>query len=132
MLKLELYVPQVLENKEDVKEVGMPLEEVKSSLGVDVEKFVIDESGEADLRSKVLWRLSVIDGIKIKQTRKSKSLYPQLIILKNGRSITFYPQARTGRRITVKEFLGGLLRGEVPCLHEKLEIEDGLRGERRR
>ncbi|WP_144433163.1 hypothetical protein [Thermococcus sp. 2319x1] len=131
MLKLEFYVPRALEETPDVKEIEELLNEVKSSLNINVQKFVIDESGEEDLKSKILWGLSVAKRIRIKQTRKSKSLYPQLVVFGNNKPITFYPQARAGEEITIKEFLEGLLKGEIRCLHEKFEIEDELRGERK-
>jgi len=131
MLKLEFYVPRALEDTEDVKEVEELLGKVKDSLKIDVKKFVIDENGEKDLKSKILWGLSVAKRIRIKQTRKSKSLYPQLVVFGNDKPITFYPQARAGQEITIKEFLEGLLKGEIKCLHEKFEIEDELRGGRK-
>ena len=96
-----------------------------------MKKFVIDEDGEEDLKSKILWRLSVVKRIRIKQTRKSKSLYPQLVVFVNDKPITFYPQARAGQQITIEEFLEGLLKGEIKCLHEKFEIEDELKGGKR-
>ena len=127
MLRLEFYVPRSLENTQDVREIEELLEKVKDSLKIDVKKFIIDENGEKNLKSKILWGLSVTKRIRIKQTRKSKSLYPQLIVFENDKPITFYPQARAGQEITIKEFLEGLLKGEIRCLHEKFEIEDKLR-----
>jgi len=79
------------------------------------------------IKSKILWESSVAKRIRIKQTRKSKSLYPQLIVFGNNKPMTFYPQARAGQEITTKEFLDGLLKGEIRCLHEKFEIEDELK-----
>lgn len=131
MLKLEFYVPRALEGTQDVKEVDELLKKVKSSLKINVKKLVIDEDGEEDLKSKILWGLSVAKRIRIKQTRKSKSLYPQLVVFGNDKPITFYPQARAGQEITIKEFLEGLLKGEIRCLHEKFEIENELKGGRK-
>ena len=54
MLKLEFYVPRALEETPDVKEIEELLNKVKSSLNINVKKFVIDESGEKDLKSKIL------------------------------------------------------------------------------
>jgi hypothetical protein len=129
MLRLEFYVPRALEDTQDVKKVEELLRRVKDSLKIDVKKFVIDENGE-DLKFKILWGLSVTKRIRIKQTRKSKSLYPQLVVFVSDKPITFYPQARAGEEITIKEFLEGLLKGEIRCLHEKFEIEDELKGSR--
>ncbi len=131
MLKLGFYVPRALEDAQDVKEVEELLKKVRSSLKINVKKLVIDENGEEDLKSKILWGLSVTKRIRIKQTRKSKSLYPQLVVFGNDKPITFYPQARAGQEITIKEFLEGLLKGEIRCLHEKFEIEDELKGGRK-
>jgi len=51
MIKLEFYVPWVLEDTQDVKEVEELLRKVKSFPKTDVKKFVIDEDGETDLWS---------------------------------------------------------------------------------
>lgn len=131
MLRLEFYVPRAFEETPYVKEIEKLLKKVKSSPNVNVKKFVIDKKGEEDLKSQILWGLSVAKGIRIKQTRKSKSLYPQLVVFGSDKPITFYPQARAGEEIAIKEFLEGLLRGEIKCLHEKFEIEDELKGERK-
>ncbi|RLG21055.1 hypothetical protein DRN74_03380 [Candidatus Micrarchaeota archaeon] len=133
MLRFEFYIPRALEDSDEVREIEDLLNEVKTKLKVSVKKFVIDEKGEDDLKYQILWGISVAKRIKIKQTRKSKSLYPQLIVFgnKNNKPITFYPQARVGQEITIKEFLRGLLKGEIKCLHEKFEIEDELKGERK-
>ena len=131
MLRLEFYIPRALQDSQDVKEVEELLRKVRNSLKIVVKKFIIDGNGEEDLKFKVLWGLSVAKRIRIKQTRKSKSLYPQLVVLGNNKPITFYPQARVGEEITIKDFLEGLLRGEIRCLHEKFEIVDELRGVRR-
>jgi len=131
MFKFEFYVPRALEDTQDAEEIEELLKKVKSSLKINVKKLVIDEDGEEDLKSKILWGLSVAKRIRIKQTRKSKSLYPQLVVFGNDKPITFYPQARAGQEITIKEFLEGLLKGEIRCLHEKFEVEDELKGGRK-
>ncbi len=123
MLKLEFYVPRALENTSDVKEIEESLKKVKSSLNVDVRKYIIDENGEEDSKSKILWGLSVGKRIKIKQTRKSKSIYLQLIVFGNNNPIMFYPQTRTGEEIKVKEFLGGLLKREINVCTKSLRLK---------
>jgi len=130
MLRLEFYIPRGLEEDDDVKEIEMLLKKIESTLNINVKRFVIDKNEERDLKSKILWGLSVANRIKIKQTRKSKALYPQLIVLGGGKPITFYPQARVGKEIKIKDFLIGLLKGEIRCLHEKIQIEKELIGER--
>jgi predicted XRE-type DNA-binding protein len=123
MLKLQIYVPRALENIVDVKEIEELLKRVNFSLAVEVKKFVVEENREEDLKSKILWGLSVAKGIRIKQTRKPKSLYLQLIVFGKDKLITFYPQARAGQEITIKEFLKGLLKGEIRCLHESFRLK---------
>jgi hypothetical protein len=49
------------------------------------------------------------------------------VVFVDGKKITFYPQERVKEAITIQDFLNGLLNGEVKCLHEKYEIEDGLK-----
>lgn len=129
MLKLEFYVPRALEDTQDVNEVEELLKKVKNSLKINLKKFVIDENEEEDLKAKILWGLSVAKRIRIKQTRKSKSLYPQLLVFGNDKPITFYLQARV-QEITIKEFLKRMFKREV-SLHEKFEIKEELRGVRK-
>ena len=77
MLRFKFYIPRALEDSDEVREIEDLLNEVKTKLKVSVKKFVIDEKGEDDLKYQILWGISVAKRIKIKQTRKSKSLYPQ-------------------------------------------------------
>lgn len=124
-MNLKFYVPRG--NWTEAKEIESLLEKVKSALDIDYEKLTIDEKHEHDLKQDVLWNLSVFNRIKIKQSKKSKSLYPQLVVFVDGKSITFYPQERAKEKITIQEFLTGLLNDEVRCLHEKSKIEDELK-----
>lgn len=103
------------------------MEKVKSNSNIDYEKFIIDEEKERDLKRDSLLSLSVSNRIKIKQSRKGKSLYPQLVVFVDGKGITFYPQERVKEAITIQDFLKGLLNDEVKCLHETYEIEDELK-----
>ena len=70
--------------------------------------------------------ISVFKRIGIKQTRRTKMLYPQLVVLVNNEPETFYPQKRAGQSISIQEFLEGFLNNEVRCLHDKGKIEDEL------
>lgn len=103
------------------------LNEVESSLKLKVGKHISDEEEERELKSQILWGVSVAKRIRIKQTRRTKSLYPQLVVFGGDKVITFYPQSRAQEEITIQDFLKGLLKKEVRCLHEKYEIEDELR-----
>ncbi len=126
MLTLEFYIPRALKDTSEVKEIENLLEKVNSSFKLKITKHIMNNSEEEALKSKILWGLAVAKRIKISQTRKSKILFSQLIVKKNGEAITFYPQARTSKKISIMHFLDGLLNGQVMCLHEKYEIEDEL------
>ncbi|VVB63370.1 Uncharacterised protein [uncultured archaeon] len=115
-LKLEFYLPQG--NWPEAAEIEVLLEQVKNTLHIDYEKSIIDEKKEQDLKRDLLWSLSVFNRIKIKQSRKGKSLYPLLLVSSDSKEITFYPQERVKEEITIQDFLRGLLNGEVKCLHD--------------
>jgi len=127
MLRIKFYVPRGLVDSEGIKETDNLLNKVESSLKLKVSKHIIDQKGGDDLKSQILWGLAVAKRIRIKQTRKTKSLYSQLVVFSNGKAVTFYPQSRAREEITIQEFLRGLLNGEVKCLHERYEIEDELK-----
>ena len=128
MLRLEFYIPRGLEDSEEVREIDNLLNKIKTKFKLNVKRLIINEKDEDNLKSQILLAISVAKRIKIKQTRRTKSLYPQLIVFGNDKPITFYPQARVGQEITIKEFLESLLKGEIKCLHEKFEIVDELGG----
>jgi hypothetical protein len=127
MIGLKFYIPSWAENLPETKEIGDLLEEVKNTLNIDHEKLISNEKMEQDLKRDVLWSLSVFNRIKIKQSRRGKSLYPQLVVFVNDKAASFYPQERVKEGITIKDFLTGLLNGEVKCLHDKRIIGDELR-----
>lgn len=124
MIKLEFYIPRW--DLEGVRDIETLLENLKESRNIDFKKIIVAEDQEKKLKSDMLWGLSVYRQIKIDQSRKAKSLYPHLIVLVNNKPITFYPQERPKEKITIQEFLKGLLNDEVKCLHDKYEIEDEL------
>lgn len=126
MIELKFYIPSWAENLPETKEVGDLLDEVKSTLNIDHEKLISNEKMEQDLKRDVLWSLSVFNRIKIKQSRRGKSLYPQLVVFVNDKAASFYPQERVKETFTIKDFLMGLLNGEVKCLHDPRIIEDEL------
>jgi len=126
ILKLKFYIPRG--DWAEAKEIESLLEQVKNKfLNIDYEISLINEGEEQDLKSDSLLSLSVSKRIKIKQSRKGKSLYPQLVVFVDGKGFTFYPQERVKDAITIQDFLTGLLNGEVKCLHEKYEIENELK-----
>lgn len=123
-MKLRFYVPKGYWI--EVDEIENLLENIKDSLNIDYEKIMIDEQQQQDLKKNFLLGISVTKGIKIHQSKKSKSLYPQLIVFEDEKAIAFYSQERSKEKITIQEFLSGLLNSEVKCLHEKYEIESSL------
>ncbi|MFH1328827.1 MAG: hypothetical protein ABIH76_08320 [Candidatus Bathyarchaeota archaeon] len=127
-LHLAFYVPRGLADGGDIKEIDDLLDEIKTSLKIKVRKEIIDDKGEEELKDQTLFVLAVRNRIKIKQTIKTKRLYPQLVVVYENRAVTFYPQSRPGNKITIQDFLKGLLKKEVKCLHEKYEIEDAIKG----
>ncbi len=127
-MQLNFYIPRGMEENEDVKKIEGTLENVKSSSKIITSRKIINKEEEEELKSKILWQLSVVKRIGIKQTKRTKSLYPQLIVTIGEKPITFYPQSYSGNEITIQDFLEGILKGEVKCFHKKYEIEDELKG----
>lgn len=126
-LKFVFYVPRSLEGTDDVKKIEEILGKVKSFYKIQNNIQIIDKEKEEEIKSKILWHLSVVKRIGIKQTKRTKSLYPQLVIFLKEEPLTFYPQSYGKDEIKIQEFLKGLLKGEIKCLHDKYEIEDKLR-----
>ena len=109
--------------EEEVKEILPLLEKVESIFNLKIEKKEIERFGEEKLKSTILWPLAVWKRIKIHQTRRTKSLYTQLVVFINSKPFTFYPQGYGKKEITIKQFLEGLIDGKVLCLHEKLSLK---------
>lgn len=126
-LRFEFHIPQGL-NTEEVKEIEGLLENVKSALKIDYKTSRISQEEENMLKSQFLWNLAISKGIGIHQSKRSKSLYPQLLVFNDDIAITFYPQRRPGVEISIQDFLSGLLNGEVKCLHQTNEIEGIISG----
>ena len=110
-----------------VKEIIPLLEKVGSVFDLEIEKKEIKKFGEKKLKSTILWSLSISKRIKIHQTRRTKSLYTQLVVFLDNKPFTFYPQGYGREKITIKEFLEGLIKGKVLCLHEATELEKNLK-----
>lgn len=119
MLRLEFYGQSSSPDKVDAL-----LSEVRKRYGISVRKQPLEEGGKA-LKSSTLLALAVANRIAIKQTRRKKTLYPQLVVFEGKRPLTFYPQARRGSEIEIAQFLRALLRRKVLCLHDdgKLALE---------
>lgn len=123
MIKLIHYLPLSFVNNEDSKVVEKLLNDLESRGEVISETMIIDQKEEVDLKLKILMNISICKGIAIKQSRKSKMLYPQLVVFSDDKPIIFYPQERAGRKIDVQEFLKGLLSGEFKSLQDIDNIE---------
>jgi hypothetical protein len=127
MVKAVFYIPKGIKDAEEVKEIEKILERFKPSSILKISKEIMDEADEEKVKELILFP-AVYKRIKIRQTRRTKSLYSQLVIFENDRAITFYPQSRGRDEITIQDFLEGLLRNEVKCLHDRQEIESKIKG----
>lgn len=121
--KFTLYIPKDYTDSEGVRKTWKVLRKIGSLYNIKITKHIINKEKEWELKSQILWFLAVYKRIKIKQTRRTKSLYPQLVIFSNDKPFSFYPQSYGKDEITIEQFLEGLLEGEVRCLHEKFEIK---------
>lgn len=125
-IKFIFYIPEGLRDSEEVKEIENILDNIKPTYNIIVDKQIIDRSVEEQIKSQFLWHLSVIKRIGIKQTIRTKSLYPQLVIFNEDNPVTFYPQTYGGAHITITEFLEHLLRNRVKCLHDEKDLKELL------
>lgn len=122
ILKLTLFVPEELEHTKDVKKSWEMLQKVNSFYNIEIAREIIDKKGERELKSHVLWPISISKRIKIKQTKRTKSLYPQLILFFDDKPFTFYSQSYSKDKITIEDFLENLHQGKIKCLHDEEEI----------
>jgi len=125
-IKLVFYIPEGLKDANDVKEINRFLDKIVSLYNVEVIKQVINSSEEERLKSHFLWSLSVVKRIGIKQTIRTKSLYPQLVIFDEDVPLTFYPQSYGKECISIQEFLEGLLKDRIMCLHDEEKIKESI------
>jgi hypothetical protein len=130
-IKFTFYIPKGLKDTEEVKEIGRLLDSINSTYQIGIKKHTIDRTEENQIKSQFLWHLSVVKRIGIKQTIRTKALYPQLLIFNENTPITFYPQTYGKDDLTIKEFLEGLLKNKVKCLHDDKELKELLRGVRK-
>lgn len=130
-IKFAFYIPEGLKETEEVKEIERLLDNINSAYKIGVNRNTIDRDKENQIKSQFLWHLSVVKRIGIKQTIRTKALYPQLIIFNENTPITFYPQTYGKDDITIKDFLDGLLKNRVKCLHDDKELKEILIGVRK-
>jgi hypothetical protein len=116
-MELRLYAPKHYENSKEIKDIIASLS--KTGLRFDVTLFEENSEIEKNMRWNILLPISVSKRIKIKQTRRTKSLYPHLIILENNIPKTFYPQIRAGQKeISIEEFCESFSNGNTRSLTE--------------
>ena len=114
-IKVVYYIPEKLKDSKNVIETLDLLKHVKTpkSIKFEYETKMMDTEDEERLKDNILLTLSVKYGIKIKQTQKTKSLYPQLVVYWNDNLWRFYPENRAGEKeYTIKDFLNGLSMGK--------------------
>ena len=126
-IKFVFYIPEGLKDADDVKEIDRLLDKIGTLYDIEINKQIINSSEEEQIKSQFLWRLSVVKRIGIKQTIRTKSLYPQLVIFNGDAPLTFYPQSYGKEYISVKGFLEELLKNRIRCLHDEEEIKGLLR-----
>jgi hypothetical protein len=123
MIELKLFVP----NYQKDEDLPVPLlTETEERLGIktQVKRFTIQ--GGWNLKMSTMLPVSVSKKIGIKQTRRTKSLYAQLLVYLDGKLFTFYPQSYAEKEISINEFLSGLLKGTIACLHDKQELREAI------
>jgi len=123
-IKFVFYIPTELKDIDDIKEIDRFLDKIKSLHGIEITKRIINNSEEEQIKSQFLWHLSVVKRIGIKQTVRTKSLYPQLIVFNEDQPLTFYPQSYGKECISIREFLEELLKNRIKCLHDEKEIKE--------
>ncbi len=127
-IKFVFYIPEGLRNTDDVKDIDGFLDKIKSLYNIEINKQVINNLEEEQIKSQFLWRLSVVKRIGIKQTIRTKSLYPQLIVFNEDQPFTFYPQTYGKEHISIQEFLEELLKNRIKCLHDDKELKETFMG----
>ncbi len=123
-LRLLFYVPSNLKETQEVNEITNLLKGIKIPNKTEI---ITADKGE-ELKLNTLIPIAVSKRIKIKQTRKTKFLYPQLVVFSKDKAVTFYPQSYGDKSISIHGFLDGLSKGEVRCLHEVGELEGMVGG----
>jgi hypothetical protein len=78
-VKFVLFYPNL--EWQEVQEILPLLEKVGAIFDLKIEKKEIKKFGEEKLKSTILWPISVWKRIRIHQTRRTKSLYTQLVIM---------------------------------------------------
>jgi hypothetical protein len=125
--RLTLFVPEGNKDTKEAENNWELLKEVESLYHINVSKQLINRDEEEKLKSEILWRISITKRIRFAKTNKAKSLYPQLILFFDDEPFTFYPQSYSKDRITMEEFLKGLIQGEIKCLHDTNKLIENIR-----
>ena len=109
MVEFVFYLPEMFHLDEKIREL---LESCKEKLKIKYRIETLDSIKEGILKDSLI-PLCVKYGVGYQKTRKSKSLYPQLLVIENEKPIAFYPQLRKGEAIGIEDFLLGLLDRQV-------------------
>jgi hypothetical protein len=123
MIELTLFVPSY-QKDEDLPTPLLTETEKRLGIKTQVKRFTIEDGW--NLKMGTMLPVSVSKKIGIKQTRRTKSLYAQLLVYLDGKLFTFYPQSYGEKEISINEFLSGLLRGTIACLHDKQELKEAI------
>ena len=126
MLKIEFCIPIGFKDSTEVKEIQTLLDKVQLIFPTEIKIIIIEKDQEETLKKKYLWNIAMYKQIKIKQSKRNKALYPQLIVFIDDEAFTFYTQSRPGKTISIKDFLEGILDKEIRCLHDNTILEQYL------
>ena len=112
---LELWLPKNSVSLPETVEVQQVLAKLRRRFHVKIEALK-DNAEEDALKSQMLVP-SVWHRIRFPQTRKGKTLYTVLVVRQGPKVVSFFPQRRGRKQVTMIEFLDGLQKGEIRSLH---------------
>ena len=106
------------------------LARVNQTLSIPFEDRRISNHDEASRVKRTLLPIAVGSRLRVHQSAKGKSLYPQLLVYNGPDLVAFYPQMRKGKtgrlEVRTSEYLNSLLTGSlkslvpIPALEEKV------------
>jgi hypothetical protein len=96
-----------MKDYEEVKEIIDLLNKVKKERNIDFEIKYMNLEEEKKVKFEILIPIAIAKKIKIKQTKKTRLLYPHLVVYNElNEPITFYPQkGKRVKEVSIKEYL---------------------------
>ncbi len=122
-----LYVPQ---NQQDFTgSIQKLIREVEGKRGIRCQMKIFKENSEdeEELRYKILMPLAILNQVGFRKTKRTKTLYPHLVVYRGEKPVTFFPQHRPTIWVEIEDYLQSILDGkqlpEFP-VKERLFIEE--------